>query len=55
MVTGSHIFDDRNGIRFNRTDAEALDTVEFGEFVQSRKFHYQLEVAACCDQFVAAF
>lgn len=35
MVTGSHIPDDRNGIKFNRTDGEVLKTDEQGIRSQS--------------------
>lgn len=30
LVTGSHIPDDRNGIKFNRTDGEVLKSDELG-------------------------
>lgn len=35
MVTGSHIPDDRNGIKFNRTDGEVLKSDEQGIRAQS--------------------
>lgn len=35
MVTGSHIPDDRNGIKFNRTDGEVLKSDELGIRAQS--------------------
>lgn len=35
MVTGSHIPDDRNGIKFNRTDGEVLKTDELKILAQS--------------------
>ncbi|GLV24659.1 phosphomannomutase [Sphingobium sp. TomTYG45] len=35
MVTGSHIPDDRNGIKFNRTDGEVLKVDELGIRAQS--------------------
>ncbi|MET0240235.1 MAG: phosphomannomutase [Sphingobium sp.] len=35
MVTGSHIPDDRNGIKFNRTDGEVLKADELGIRAQS--------------------
>lgn len=40
MVTGSHIPDDRNGIKFNRTDGEVLKSDEQGIRAQSVELPY---------------